>query len=135
MKTRQTWITGAGLALALAVAPGAWANDPTNTAESLKSAPDDSGRNQRDRQDAAVTPMDQSNDPADIELTQKIRKAVVADDGLSMNAHNVKIITLGGLVTLRGPVESPAEKAKIVQIAAQHAGGANKVKDELEVAP
>ena len=38
-------------------------------------------------------------------MTQKIRKAVVADDSLSMNAHNVKIITLDGVVTLRGPVE------------------------------
>lgn len=133
MKTRQTWITGAGLALALAVAPGAWANDPTNTAESLKSAPDDSGRNQRDRQDAAVTPMDQSNDPADIELTQKIRKAVVADDGLSMNAHNVKIIAANGVVVLRGPVETPEEKAKIEATAVKIAGVKN-VRNQLEIA-
>jgi osmotically-inducible protein OsmY len=132
MKTRNIWFVGAGLAVALA-APAAWADDPTNTAESVKSAPDDSGRNERDRQDAAVTPMDQSNDPADVELTQKIRKEVVADDGLSMNAHNVKIIAADGVVVLRGPVESEAEKAKIEATAVKVAGAKN-VRNHLEVA-
>ena len=133
MKTRQTWIVSAGLVVALGAAPGAWADDPNNTAESVKSAPDDTGRNERDRQDTAVTPMDQSNDPADLELTQKIRKAVVADDGLSMNAHNVKIIAANGVVVLRGPVESPEEKAKIEATAVKIAGVKN-VRNQLEVA-
>jgi hyperosmotically inducible periplasmic protein len=133
MKTRTTWVVSTGLALALGVTPGAWANDPNNTAESTKSAPDDTGRNERDRQDKALTPMDQSNDPADLELTQKIRKAVVADDGLSTNAHNVKIIAANGVVVLRGPVETPEEKAKIEATAVKIAGVKN-VRNQLEIA-
>ena len=129
----KNWIMGASLALALGAAHGAWANDPTTTGEAAKSAPDNTGRNERDRQDAAVTPMDQSNDPADIELTQKIRKAVVADDGLSTNAHNVKIISANGIVTLRGPVASPDEMKKIEATAVQIAGVKN-VRNQLEVA-
>ena len=129
----KTWIMGAAMVLALGAAQGAWAADPSTTAEAAKSAPDNSGRNERDRQTAAVTPMGQSNDPKDIELTQKIRKAVVADDALSMNAHNVKIISADGVVTLRGPVDSPAEKAKIEAAAVQVAGAKN-VRNHLEVA-
>jgi len=129
----KTWIMGAGVALALGAAPGAWAADPSTTAEAAKSAPDNSGRNERDRQDAALTPMDQSNDPADIELTQKIRKAVVADEGLSTNAHNVKIISADGVVTLRGPVGSQDEKAKIEATAVSIAGAKN-VRNHLEIA-
>lgn len=133
MSTRKVWIAGVGLAVALGAAHGARADDPNNTAESVKSAPDDTGRNQRDRAATAVTPMDQSNDPADVELTQKIRKAVVSDDGLSMNAHNVKIIASDGVVVLRGPVESQEEKSKIEAAAVGIAGAAN-VRNQLEVA-
>jgi len=133
MKIRKFWIACAGLALALGTAQSALADDPNNTPDSMKSAPDDTGRNERDRQAAAVTPMDQSNDPADLELTQKIRKAVVADDGLSMNAHNVKIISSDGVVVLRGPVESQAEKEKVEATAVKIAGVAN-VRNQLEVA-
>jgi osmotically-inducible protein OsmY len=109
-------------------APGAVKNDNGAAAH----APDNTGRNERDRSVTSVTPMDQSNDPKDVALTQQIRKVVVADDALSMNAHNVKIISANGVVTLRGPVDSPAEKAKIEAAAAQAAGPKN-VRNELEV--
>jgi len=129
----KTWIMATSLALALGMPHGALAADPSTTAEAAQNAPDNSGRNVRDRQEGAVTPMDQSNAPADPELTQKIRQAVVADDGLSMNAHNVKIIAANGVVTLRGPVNSPEETAKIEATAVKIAGVKN-VRNELEVA-
>jgi osmotically-inducible protein OsmY len=132
-KKMKTWIIGSSLALALAMPHGARAGDPNTTAEAAQSAPDNSGRNVRDRQEGVVTPMDQSSAPADLELTQKIRKAVVADDGLSMNAHNVKIIAANGVVTLRGPVNSQDERAKIEATAVNIAGASN-VRDQLEVA-
>ena len=66
-------------------------------------------------------------------LTQKIRQKVVADDSLSMLAQNVKIITVDGVVTLRGPVNSAEEKERIAAVATEVAG-AGKVKDNLEVA-
>lgn len=142
----KTWIVGAGLALVIGApqpvlanepaAPGAAVMDPGASSPSTKDAksvpPDNTGRNERDRNQAAVTPMDQSNDPKDIELTQRIRKVVVSDDALSMNAHNVKIISANGVVTLRGPVNSPEEKARI-EAAASQAAGAGNVRNELEV--
>ena len=117
--------------LAMVGALTAWA--PTIHAQQYPA--DNSGKNVRDRNDATKTTGDQSNAKSDVAITQEIRKAVVADKSLSTNAHNVKIITLGGIVTLRGPVASQAEKTKIASIAAQHAGGATKVKDQIEVAP
>jgi osmotically-inducible protein OsmY len=61
-----------------------------------------------------------------------IRRAVVADGSLSMTAKNVKIITANGVVTLRGPVLTAAEKAAIAKHA-RDAGGKAKIVDQLEV--
>lgn len=95
-------------------------------------APDNSAKNARDVQKGPLTPEDQSNDKADIDLTAKVRQAVVKDDALSTNAKNVKIITVGGIVTLRGPVASQAEKDNIAAKAVQVAG-AGKVVNQLEI--
>ena len=125
--------------LTMAVALGGWtatvtsAADPSTKGEAAESAPDNTGRNVRDRGDT-VTSGDQSESKADLATTQKIRKAVVADDSLSTSAHNVKIITANGAVTLRGPVTSDVEKKKIAAMAEQVAG-AGKVQNYLEVAP
>jgi osmotically-inducible protein OsmY len=97
-----------------------------------QTAPDNTGRNVRDRSGATLTPGDQSESAADRTLTQRIRQAVVADDSLSMTAHNVKIITVNGVVTLRGPVNSAKEKATI-DAKAQQIAGATKVKSQLEI--
>jgi len=85
---------------------------------------DNTKKNARDRDGTAVTPMDQGNSAADIEMTQKIRQAVVADDSLSSNAKNIKIITKDGAVTLRGPVKDEAEKTRVVDMAKNVAGSA-----------
>jgi hypothetical protein len=93
---------------------------------------DNTGKNDRDRSGETLTPIDQSNDPADIKITADTRKMVVDDDSLSTKAKNCKIITTkGGAVTLRGPVDSAEEKTKI----AEHAkmAGASSVTNELEV--
>jgi hyperosmotically inducible periplasmic protein len=105
----------------------AGAQNPTPT------APDNSGINVRDRADTAVTAGEQSNSKADLEITANIRRAVVKDKSLSMMAHNVKIITSNGAVTLRGPVKSDAEKASIAS-KAEAVAGADKVNNQLEVA-
>jgi len=96
-------------------------------------AADNTAVNQRDRQQQTLTPIDQSNKPADLEMTRDIRRALVRDDHLSTVARNVKIITIDGAVTLRGPVKTEQEKADIAAKAAQLAGDSN-VHDELEVA-
>jgi hyperosmotically inducible periplasmic protein len=95
-------------------------------------APDNTGRNVRDRGGDTVTPGDQSNNKTDLNLTQQIRKAVMADKSLSTNAKNVKIITANGVVTLRGPVNTPQEKATI-EAKAQSIAGANNIDSQLEI--
>ena len=97
-----------------------------------QTAPDNTGRNVRDRSGAALTPGDQSERPADRRLTQQIRKAIMADKSLSMTAKNVKVITVNGTVTLRGPVQSLREKEAIEAKAHQRAGATN-VENQLEV--
>jgi hyperosmotically inducible periplasmic protein len=87
--------------------------------------------NQRDRS-PTITPMDQGNSQADLSTTQQIRKAVMADDALSSDAKNVKIMTSNGVVTLRGPVKSEAERSSIEAKANQFAGS-NRVDDRLDI--
>lgn len=93
---------------------------------------DDTGRNVRDRDDRTLTPTDQGASESDRTITQEIRKAVTDNDALSMNAKNVKIITVDGVVTLRGPVKSPDEKTTVAGIA-RKAPGVKRVDDQLEV--
>ena len=95
-------------------------------------AADDTGRNVRDRDNRTLTPTDQSNDPEDVNLTRAIRKALVEDDALSTTAKNIKIITVQGKVTLRGPVSTVQEKAAIVQKAQQFTK--KPIANQLEVA-
>ena len=89
------------------------------------------GLNVRDRDGAAMTPMDQNENKADINITADIRKRVV-ETTMSVNAHNVKIITQNGKVTLRGPVNTEQEKQDIEKIATEVAG-VDKVDSQLEV--
>jgi hyperosmotically inducible periplasmic protein len=94
--------------------------------------PDNTKVNKRDRSQNAVTADQQKENKSDRELTQAIRKAVVADKSLSTYGHNVKIVTVNGAVTLKGPVHSQEEKRSIVS-KAEEVAGKNNVKDELSV--
>lgn len=95
--------------------------------------PDNSGRNVRDADGATKTPGDQSESEADRTITQDVRQAVTADDSISTNGKNVKIITVDGTVTLRGPVKSEQEKTNIAA-KAQQIAGVKKVDNQLEIA-
>lgn len=95
--------------------------------------PDNTAVNRRDQNTTAMTPMDQSEDAADIKVAAEIRRAVMDDKGLSTNAHNAKIITSkGGAVTLRGVVDSAAEKDSI-EAKAKAVSGVSSVDNQLEV--
>jgi osmotically-inducible protein OsmY len=94
--------------------------------------PDNTGGNVRDRSGETFTPGDQSESAADRALTQQIQQAVATDELLSTAAKNIKIITLNGVVTLWGPVNSLEEKGSIAAIA-QHIAGANNVDNQLEL--
>ena len=116
-----TWLAGA-----------AWAGDP-DPARPQDYPADNTGRNMRDRDDSAVVPTDQSESPADRKVTQKIRSAVVEDESLSTSAHNVKIITVDGVVTLRGPVKSERER-NVIAAKAKSVAGVKQVENKLEIA-
>jgi osmotically-inducible protein OsmY len=94
---------------------------------------DNTEKNERDRNTNTLTPGDQGGSESDRTLTQQIRQDLVKNDALSMTGKNVKIITVDGVVTLRGPVKSPGEKTQIASIA-QGVGGVKRVDNQLEVA-
>jgi hyperosmotically inducible periplasmic protein len=97
-----------------------------------KAKPDNTATNERDRSGETKTSGDQSNSSADLETTQAIRQALMKDGELSTTAKNIKVITANGHVTLRGPVKSAQEKAKIDQLAKSAAGGA-QIDNQLDV--
>jgi osmotically-inducible protein OsmY len=96
-------------------------------------AADNTDKNERDRGDKTLTPMDQSESAADRTITQQIRQGVVGADEVSAGAKNVKIITVDGVVTLRGPVENVTEKTSIAALA-KKVEGVKRVDNQLEVA-
>jgi len=113
----------------------ATANTPVagnTTADSPTADPDNTGVNKRDAQNnARPTADDQSNKQPDLRTEADVRKAIVDDKSLSLQAHNIKVLTSGGVVTLRGPVKSADEKKRIEQLA-KNVHGVNSVKNELE---
>lgn len=98
-----------------------------------QTAPDNSKVNTRDRSSDAVTADQQKMNAADTKLTKDIRKSIMADRSLSTYAHNIKIISQNGMVTLKGPVKSDEEKTKLMAKAASIAGGQDKVTDQISV--
>jgi hyperosmotically inducible periplasmic protein len=97
-----------------------------------KAKPDNTATNERDRSGETKTSGDQSNSSADLKTTQAIRQALMKDGELSTAAKNIKVITANGHVTLRGPVKTAQEKAKIDQLAKSAAGGA-QIDNQLDV--
>jgi osmotically-inducible protein OsmY len=120
------------LMVPFALAVPAHAADQREDRPAANADADNTGRNARDADGRTLTPMDQGESEADRTITQQIRKAVVDHDDLSTNAKNVKIITQDGVVTLRGPVKSQAEKAAIASVA-QKTGGVKRVDNQLEI--
>jgi hyperosmotically inducible periplasmic protein len=120
----ETFMAGFA-AIAIGVIP-TYAQSPANHAA------DNSAQNQSDRNNNTLTPMDQSNKPEDLNITRQLRKSIVDDKSLSTDAKNIKIITVDGKVTLRGPVSNEQERTDIAAKAGQIAGAAN-VNNELQV--
>ena len=130
--------------LALAVllllgASGIWAQQPADqqppSASDSAQAPaaDNTQMNQQDS-NRNNTAEQQKENPSDRELTQNVRKAIMQDKSLSTYAHNVKVISQNGTVTLKGPVHSEDEKQAIEAKAAEVAGK-DKVVNDLTVVP
>ena len=90
--------------------------------------------NKQDRAKGAMTADQQKESAGDRELTQKIRKAIMDDKSLSSYAHNVKVISRDGKVTIKGPVRSEDEKRVVVAKATELAGADNIV-NQVTIAP
>lgn len=143
MKTkRYIAIVGLGALVSLAACEGE--NEPTATptpydnhtdAPYTDTQPDNTARNEVDRSGNTQTPMDQSESSEDIRITAEIRRAIMDDDSMSMNAQNCKVITdETGVVTLRGVVDSPAER-DMIEAKARAVAGVARVDNQLEVKP
>lgn len=105
------------------------------TAPVTTPAADNTARNKGDGGTATKSPMDQSEAAADIKITAAIRSAIMDDKTMSVNAQNCKIITeKNGVVTLRGAVNSQAERAAI-EAKAHAVAGVSSVDNQLEVKP
>jgi hyperosmotically inducible periplasmic protein len=94
-------------------------------------APDNTKKN---KDQTSPTADQQKMNASDREITQKIRKAINEDKTLSTYAHNIKIITQDGKVTLRGPVRSEDERNNL-QAKAVAVAGQENVTNQLEIAP
>lgn len=104
----------------------------SDTSSAIKhSNADNTNVNKRDQNGKTLTPIDQSNSKADLHITQAIRKEIIHQH-LSMDAKNIKIITINGSVTLRGPVNSRTEIDKIVGIT-KSVPGIKSLDNQLEV--
>jgi hyperosmotically inducible protein len=95
--------------------------------------PDNTKVNKRDRNADEATADQQKANATDRELTRQIRRSIIADKSLSTYAHNIKIISQNGAVTLKGPVQSDDEKKAVVAKAVAVAGSADKVTDQVSV--
>jgi len=100
-----------------------------------KTKPDNTAVNKRDQSPGEATADQQRMNAADRALTAKIRKAVIADKSLSTYAHNVKIISQNGTVTLKGPVHSDDEVKSIIAKATEGAGSSDKIVNQMSVKP
>ena len=105
-------------------------------AQDATSAPaaDNTKVNERDRSTAEATADQQKENRSDRDITRDIRRSITQDKSLSSYAHNVKIISQNGMVTLKGPVRSEDEKMAIEARAAAVVGK-DKVTSQLEVKP
>lgn len=93
---------------------------------------ENTGRNARDSDSNRMTPINQSENAADRTITLQIRQALIADNNLSTDAKNVKIITINGVVTLRGVVNNNQEK-NWIERKANSVNGVRNIDNQLEV--
>jgi hyperosmotically inducible protein len=113
---------------------GSWLVAQDQTTQGAPVPADNTKVNQRDKNANQPTADQQKESRSDRDITQQIRQAIVKDKSLSTYAHNVKIITQDGQVTLKGPVKTDDEKKAIEAKAAEVAGN-DKVTSELNVKP
>jgi hyperosmotically inducible protein len=122
------------LCTGLLLGVGVVARAQDSTSQQASPAADNTKTNERDRSASEATADQQKENRSDRDITQQIRQSIMKDKSLSTYAHNVKIVTQNGQVTLKGPVRSEDEKRAIETKAAEVAGE-NKVSSKLNIKP
>ena len=129
MKTVHRNIIRTVLCVGLLLSAGVLAS-----AQEASPAADNTKVNERDRSQTEPTADQQKDNRSDRDITQQIRQSIMKDKSLSTYAHNVKIVTQDGQVTLKGPVRSEDEK-KAIEAKAAEVAGENKVTSRLDIKP
>jgi len=131
----KTQALTAAVAAGLLIIAAQSALSQSSTAPSTGTVPADNTKsNKLDPSNTAATADAQKDNAGDRTITQRIRKSLVTDKSLSTYAHNVKIVSVDGTVTLNGVVRSEDEKSAVEAKAVSVAGQGNVVND-LKVAP
>ncbi len=128
MRHKMSSVSAALLGVCLSGSWGMLANSAHAQTGSTQNAPDNSGQNKNQ----SPTADNQSSVTSDRLTTAKIRRSIIADKSLSTYAHNIKIVTAHGAVTLQGPVNTADEKDKVAAYATSVVG-ADKVANNLTV--
>jgi len=128
-----TWGSGAEGSSGLSPTTGNAAAAPADRSAPATTDADNTRVNGRDRGGATLTPMDQGPSEADRKITREIRQALMNHSSLSFTAKNVKVITIDGRVTLRGPVKTEAERTAVEALARKVVGNGARVDSELEL--
>jgi len=122
------------LCTGLLLGAGVLARAQEPTSQPASPAPDNTKVNKRNRSKKQPTADQQKENRSDRDITQQIRQSIVKDKSLSTYAHNVKIVTQNGQVTLKGPVRSEDEK-RAIEAKATEVAGESKVTSELNIKP
>ena len=125
----------ARLATMVALMGSCWICQANCQQAAPSTSPDNTQSNLADQKAENPTSADQQkNNSSDIQTTRAIRQALMHDNNLSTYAHNVKVITQNGEVTLKGPVKT-AEERDEVQAKAGEIAGPEKVTNQITVQP
>lgn len=95
---------------------------------------DNTETNKRDASAAELTADQQKANGNDMEITRLIREDLMKKSDLSTYARNVKIITMNGKVTVKGPVRSKNEVNSILK-SAELVAGASNVINQITIVP
>ena len=134
MKSVYRNVVHTALCTGLLLSAGVVVSAQEPSTQQASPAPDNTRVNERDRSQNEPTADQQKDNRSDRDITQQIRQSIMKDKSLSTYAHNVKIVTQDGQVTLKGPVRTEAEK-KAIEAKAAEVAGDGKVTSELNIKP
>ncbi|HEY2407074.1 MAG TPA: BON domain-containing protein [Polyangiaceae bacterium] len=106
-------------------------NTASNTFATGRAPDVNSAVGQQDGSDTA-TPADHGQGESEADISEGVRRSILADKSLSAVAKNVRVTTMGNKVTLRGTVNTNEEKKAIERIA-RASDGVRDVTNLLQV--